>query len=114
MSGDEQAPTAGDIVRRHVDALGGRDTILGIRSLKKRGTYTHNGFEYPIVSYHKPRRRHREEIRGLQLWGTRVWEGHTFLRGTSGTGATPHGFDGAPHSCLESTATSGRGSPSVV
>ena len=77
--------TAEQIVQRHLDALGGSEKLAKLESLKKTGTYVYNGMEHPIVSYHKTGRRCREEIEGLKLWGTAVWEGHTVIRGTNGT-----------------------------
>jgi len=77
--------TVEEIVGRHLEALGGADKIGAIKSMKKTGTYIYNGMEHPIVSYHKSDRKRREEIAGLRLWGTSVWQGHTVLRGTDGT-----------------------------
>jgi hypothetical protein len=77
--------TAEQIVQRHLDAIGGSEKLTKIESLKKTGTYVYNGMEHPIVSYHKAGRRCREEIEGLRLWGTDVWEGQTVTRGTDGT-----------------------------
>jgi hypothetical protein len=78
-------PILEDLVRRHLEALGGRERILAIRSLKKTGTYAYNGLEHPIVSYHIVGLRSREEIQGLVQWGTSVQAGQTVLRAVNGT-----------------------------
>jgi hypothetical protein len=77
--------TVEEIVGRHLEALGGSEKIGAIESLEKTGTYVYNGMEYPIVSYHKVGRKCREEIDGLQIWGTAVGEGLTVVRGTNGS-----------------------------
>ena len=81
-SGPER--TVEEIVALHLEALGGSQQIAAIRSVKKTGTYIYNGMKHPIVSFHKAGRKSREEITGLRLWGTSVWEGHTVVRGTNG------------------------------
>jgi hypothetical protein len=81
----ESGPTAEKIVRQHIEAIGGAERLRAVRSLKKTGIYVYNGMEHPIVSYHSVGRKCREEIEGLKLWGTAVWEGHTVLRGTNGS-----------------------------
>jgi len=78
-------PTLEEIVSRHVEALGGEDALRAIETLRKTGTYVYNGTEHPIVSYHKLGRRSREEVDGLQIWGTGRREGHVVVRGTNGT-----------------------------
>jgi hypothetical protein len=77
--------TVEEVVRRHFDAVGGAERLEAIRSLKKIGTYVYNGMEHGLVSYHKADRRCREEIEGLKVWGSAVWEGHTVVRGTNGS-----------------------------
>jgi hypothetical protein len=77
-------PTVSEIVSRHVEALGGEEALRAIETLRKRGTYVYNGLEHPFVSYHKLGRRSREEIDGLQIWGTSRREGRVVLRGTNG------------------------------
>ena len=77
--------TAEEVVQRHLEAIGGSEKLAKIESLKKTGTYVYNGMEHSIVSYYKTGRRCREEIEGLRLWGTDVWENHTVTRGTNGT-----------------------------
>jgi hypothetical protein len=76
--------TAEELTRRHVEALGGRAKLAATLGVKKTGIYAYNGLEHPLVSYHEPSGRCREEIEGLRLWATSVWEGHTVLRGTNG------------------------------
>ena len=75
---------AAEVVRRHVEALGGREKVAAIHSLKKTGRYIYNGLEHPLVSYHKPGRRCREEIATLGLWARSLWPGHRVVRGTNG------------------------------
>jgi hypothetical protein len=82
--------TSREIVRRHLEALGGREQMEAIRSFKKSGTYVYNGLEHPIVSYHARGRKCREEISGLQLWGTSVSEDNDVVRGANGTLAWIH------------------------
>jgi hypothetical protein len=77
-------PTVAEIASRHIEALGGEEALRAIQTLRKTGTYIYNGTEHPIVSYHKLGRRSREEIDGLQLWGTGRREGHVVVRGTNG------------------------------
>jgi hypothetical protein len=77
--------TVDEIVQRHIDALGGAGNLEAIRSLKKTGTYVYNGMEHRLVSFHEVERKSREEIEGLKVWGTAVWEGHTVVRGTNGS-----------------------------
>jgi len=77
-------PTVEEIVSRHIEALGGAEAVRAIETLRKTGTYVYNGIEHPIVSYHEPGRRSREEIDGLKIWGTGRREGHVVLRGTNG------------------------------
>ncbi len=77
--------TVEEIVRRHLEAVGGTDAIGAIHSFKKTGTYVYNGMEHSLVSYHKTDRKCREEIEGLKVWGSAVWEGHTVVRGTNGS-----------------------------
>ncbi len=78
------ALTASEVVGRHLEALGGRERIAAIRSLKKTGRYIYNGHEHPLVSLHKPGRRCREEIETLRLWAESTWPGHRVVRGTNG------------------------------
>jgi hypothetical protein len=78
-------PTLEEIVARHVQALGGEDALRAIETLRKTGTYVYNGIEYPFRSYQELGRRSREEIDGLQIWGTGRKEGHVVLRGTNGS-----------------------------
>ena len=77
--------TADEIVRRHVEALGGEDALRALTTLKKTGTYVYNGHEHPIVSYHKTGKRSREEIEGLRLWAAQFAEGNVVRRGTNGS-----------------------------
>jgi hypothetical protein len=77
-------PTLEEIVTRHVEALGGEEALRSIETLRKTGTYVYNGIEHPLRSFHKLGRRSREEIDGLQIWGTGRREGHVVLRGTNG------------------------------
>lgn len=77
-------PTLQEIVSRHLEALGGEAALRTIESLRKTGTYIYNGIEHPLVSYHEAGRRSREEIDGLQLWGTGRREGQVVVRGTNG------------------------------
>jgi hypothetical protein len=74
-----------EIVVRHLEALGGSEKIGAIESLQMKGTYVYNGMEHVIVSYHKVGRKRREDIDGLQIWGTAVKEGHKVARGTNGS-----------------------------
>jgi hypothetical protein len=74
-----------EIIRRHLEAVGGAKNLGALRTLKKTGTYAYNGNEYPLVSFHQADRKWREEIEGLRLWGPSFWEGHTLFRGTDGT-----------------------------
>lgn len=74
-----------EIVSRHIDAIGGEQALRAIETLRRSGTYVYNGIEHPIVTYHKAGRRSREEIVGLQIWGTGRREGSVVLRGTNGT-----------------------------
>jgi len=76
--------TADEVVERHLEAVGGREKIAEIKSLEKSGQYIYNGWEHPIISYHKIGRKVREEIEGLRIWATSVWEGHSVVRGTNG------------------------------
>ena len=78
-------PSLDEIIQRHLEAVGGAERLGALRTLKKTGTYAYNGHEHPLVSHHATDRRCREEIEGLRLWGSSVWEGHTVLRGTNGT-----------------------------
>ncbi len=80
----DPALTLGDILHRHIQALGGTDNLVALRTLKKTGTYAYNGHEHPLVSYHATEGKAREEIEGLRQWGASFWEGHTLLRGTDG------------------------------
>jgi len=84
LRAEPPALTAAEAMRRHVEALGGRERIAAIHSLKKTGRYAYNGLEHPLVSYHKPGRRCREELEGLRLWAESTWPGHKVLRGTNG------------------------------
>jgi hypothetical protein len=77
-------PTVAEIASRHIEALGGEEALRAIQTLRKTGTYVYNGIEHPIVSYQKVGRRFREEIDGLQIWGTGRREGYVVLRGTNG------------------------------
>ena len=52
--------TAEEIVRRHLDAIGGQEKLAKIESLKKTGSYVYNGMEHSMVSYHKAGRKCRE------------------------------------------------------
>ena len=74
-----------DILRRHIEAVGGAESLAALRTLKKTGTYAYNGHEHALVSYHATGRKCREEIEGLRQWGASFWDGHTLLRGTDGT-----------------------------
>ncbi len=76
--------TAEEIVQRHLEAVGGSEKLAEIEESQEERTYVYNGMEHPMVSYHKTGRKCREEIEGLRLWGTDVWEGHTVTRGTNG------------------------------
>jgi hypothetical protein len=77
-------PTLSEILARHVEALGGEAALREIQTLRKTGNYIYNGIEHPFVSYQKTGLRSREEIDGLQIWGTGRREGTVVLRGTNG------------------------------
>ena len=81
----DPAPSLDEILLRHLEAVGGAESLGALRTLKKTGTYAYNGHEHPLVSYHAIERQCREEIEGLRQWGASFWEGHTLLRGTDGT-----------------------------
>jgi hypothetical protein len=78
-------PSVEEVIQRHLEAIGGVERLEALQSLRKTGTYVYNGMEHSLVSYHKAERKCREEIEGLRLWGTAVWEGHTVVRGTNGS-----------------------------
>jgi hypothetical protein len=77
--------TTEELIRRHIEAIGGEERLRALRTLKKTGAYVYNGHEHGLVSFHAEGRRSREEIDGLRIWGTGVWEGHTVVRGTNGS-----------------------------
>ena len=52
--------SAEDVVRRHLEALGGEANIRALRTLKKTGSYVYNGHEHRFTSYHASGRRNRE------------------------------------------------------
>ncbi len=78
------APTLAEILSRHIEALGGESALRRIETVRKTGTYVYNGIEHPIVCYQKSGLRSREEIDGLQIWGTGRRENGVVLRGTDG------------------------------
>jgi hypothetical protein len=82
--GAQSEPSASEIVARYVDALGGEQALRSLETLRKKGRYVYNGIEHGIVSYHRRGGRSREEIDGLQIWGTGRREGTVVVRGTNG------------------------------
>lgn len=67
-----QELTVDEVLARHLEARGGPDALAAIRTLKQTGTYVYNGNEYPIVSFRARESSWRENIQGLDEWGTRV------------------------------------------
>jgi hypothetical protein len=84
-SASEPSPTLDEILTRHTEALGGAEELAALRTLKKTGAYVYNGMEHRLVSFHETERKSREEIEGLKIWGSAVWQGHTVVRGTNGS-----------------------------
>ncbi len=90
-----QNPTVDDVVTRHLQALGGREKVAGLKTLKKTGIYVYNGLEFPLVAYHARDARTREEIQGLSHWATKPRPGVTVMRSTDGQKAWMSGHERA-------------------
>ncbi len=72
--GAAQELTVDEVLARHVEARGGAEALAAIRTLKKTGTYVYNGNEYALASYRAREGSWREEIEGLDQWGTQVMD----------------------------------------
>jgi hypothetical protein len=57
-----QAQTADEIVEKHVKAIGGREKLNGVKSLKMTGKFTVQGTELPTVVYFKRQNSIRHEM----------------------------------------------------
>lgn len=92
----QEAPSAAELLRRYEAALGGREAVARIATLKKTGTYVYNGLEFPLVSYRAREVKRRDEITGLSQWATEVREGVTVVRATDGQRAWTSGLEAHP------------------
>ena len=75
-----QTPTVDDVIARHLQAVGGREKIAALKTVKKKGTYVYNGLEFAMVAYHARDAKSREEIAGLSHWATKPRPGVTVVR----------------------------------
>jgi hypothetical protein len=82
-----QTPAPADVdevLRRYQDAIGGHERLMALKTLVKRGTYSYNGLDFPLRSYHARDGRKREEITGLDRWATQVHPDHQWVRAVDG------------------------------
>lgn len=74
-------------VARYVEAVGGLDSVRGIETLRKSGTYVYNGLEHPLTVIQKRGGLCREEIEGLTQYGTSTDPDTTIVRAYDGKAA---------------------------
>lgn len=86
MSAEESA-RVDEVIERYVEAAGGLEAIRGIQSLKKSGIYAYNGLEHAVVVFQKRDNSLREEVDGLQQYGTSTASGVVAIRAYDGTEA---------------------------
>jgi hypothetical protein len=94
-SASAQTAKLEDVLAGHLQALGGRDKIEGLKTLTKKGIYVYNGLEFPLVAYHARDAKSREEIDGLSNWATKPRPGVTVIRAVDGEKAWMSGHESA-------------------
>ena len=80
-------PGLEEIVNAHLDALGGKEKISAVKTLKLTGTYAYNGLEHTLAVYRKRPAKTRFDIEGLEMYGTSVSPGKKVVRAYDGSAA---------------------------
>ena len=71
------------VMNGYLEALGGKEKIRQITTLKKTGTFVYNGLEHPLTAWHQANRV-RMDIDGLELYGRFVTPGKIVTRAYDG------------------------------
>ena len=82
-----EGETVDDVIRLYLEAIGGREAIEALETVRKTGTYVYNGLEHPVVLIQKRDAGCREEIEGLTQWGTATEAGKRVIRAWDGENA---------------------------